>query len=60
MSDTQQESMKTNPTDNISQTKRMVNNGQNDSVNSMLLNKNVDESSQESDTNTRNRYERII
>ena len=60
MSDTQQVSMTTNPRGNISQTNRMVNSGQKDSVNSMPLNRNVEEPSQESDTHTRTRYGRII
>ena len=60
MSDTQQESMTTNPRDNISQTNGKVNNGQKDSVNSMPLNRNVEEPSQESDAHTRTKYGKII
>ena len=41
MSATQQESMTTNPRDNISQTNRRVNNGQKYSVNSLPLNKKL-------------------
>ena len=62
MSDTQQESMTTNPRDNISQMNRRVNNGQKDSINSLPLtcNRNVEGPIQESDTPTRMRYGRII
>ena len=59
-SDTQQESMTTNPRDNISQTNRRVNNGQKDSVNSVPLtcNRNVEEPSQESDAHTRKQIQK--
>ena len=60
MSYAQQGSMTTNPRDNISQTNRRMNNGQKNSVNSMLLNRNVRESSQESDAYTRTRCGKII
>ena len=55
--DTQQESMMTNPRDN-----RRVNNGQKDSVNSVLItcNRNVEKPIQESVGHTRTRYGRII
>ena len=61
-SDTQQESMTTNPSDNISQMNRRVKHGQKNSVNSMLLtcNRNIEEPSQESDAHTRTRYGRFI
>ena len=59
-SDTQQESMTTNLRGNSSQTNRRVNNGKNNTVNSMPLNINVKEPSQENVTNTRTRYRRII
>ena len=62
MSDTQQESMTMNPTDDISQIYRKVNNGQKDSVNSMpfTCNRNVEELSQESNAHTRTKCGIII
>ena len=59
-SDTQQESITTNTRDNIGQMNRRVNNGQKDSVNSMPLNRNSEESSQKSYAHTRTRCRRII
>ena len=58
MSDTQQESMITNPRDNISQTNRRMNNGQMDSVNNLPLtcNRNIEEPSKECDALTTIRY----
>ena len=62
MNDTEQESMTSNPRDNIRQMNRRVNNGQKDSVNSMscTCNGNIEEPTQERDANTRTRYGRII
>ena len=54
--DTQQESVKINTRDNISQTKGRVNNVQKNSVNSMPLNRNIEEPSQEGDAHTRTTY----
>ena len=59
MSDTQQETMTTNPRDNISQTNMRVNNGQKDSVNSVSLNRNIEEPILEGDAYTGARYGRI-
>ena len=61
-SDTQQESKTANPRDNISQMNRRVNNGQKESVNSVLLkcNRNIEEPSQESDTHIRTKYRKRI
>ena len=57
-----QESMTTNPRDNISQMNRRLKNGQKDSVNNMwhTFNRNIEEPSLESDAHTRARYRRMM
>ena len=59
-SETQQESMTTNPRDSIGQINIRVNSGQKDSINSRPLSRNIEDPSQESDAHTRTRYGRII
>ena len=60
MSNTLLESMTTNNRDDISQTKREVNNEQKVSVNIVPFNRNIEENRQGSDDHIRTRYGRIV